>query len=134
MNVIFKSNSLQMFYKLDVLKHFAKFLWKHLRPVTVKERFQRKCFLENFAKFYELIFCKHLWTTAFEFSIRFTVFLRPSELIETIFFLLFNMFYHGFRTWWISWILQLENYTLWNIYKNSHKKNCKWVFFEWSTR
>ena len=25
-----------MFYKLVVLENFAKFLWKHLRPVTVK--------------------------------------------------------------------------------------------------
>ena len=36
--MIFKSSHSQMFYKTSVLKDFAKFTWKHLRPVTVSKR------------------------------------------------------------------------------------------------
>ena len=41
-------------------------------------------------------------------------FLPFSELIETTFFIFLNMFYHGFRTWWISWPLHLENFAFQN--------------------
>ena len=52
MNMIFKSSCSQMFYKIDVLKKFAKFRWKHFRPATMlKKRLQRRCFTVNFAKF-----------------------------------------------------------------------------------
>ena len=38
MNMIFKSSCLQMFYKIGVLKKFAKFKRKHLRPATMLKR------------------------------------------------------------------------------------------------
>ena len=47
MKVIFKSTRSQMFYKLVVLENFGKFLWKHLRPVTVKRDGSASVFLGN---------------------------------------------------------------------------------------
>ena len=38
MNLIFKSSRSQMFYKISVLKKFANFAWKQLRPVTLLKR------------------------------------------------------------------------------------------------
>ena len=37
-----------------------------------------------------------------------------SKLIETKLFIFLNMFYYGFRTWWISWDLHLDNFTVRN--------------------
>ena len=38
MNMIFKSKYSQMFYKVSVLKNFAKFTQKHFRPITLLKR------------------------------------------------------------------------------------------------
>ena len=65
--------------------------------------YQKSC--QNFSKI-----CPILQNTfgrlLLDFFMRFTVFFPPSELIETRFFPFLNMFYHAFRTWWISLILQ----------------------------
>ena len=77
MNMIFKSSCSQMFYKIGVLKKFAKFSWKHLRPATMlKKRLQRRCFTVNFAKFLRTRFLQNTsGRLLLFFLIRFTVFL-----------------------------------------------------------
>ena len=75
-----------------------------------------KVFSREFCEIFKNpLFTKHLrqhdsfWIFSFTW-----LFLPPSKLIETSFFLFLNMFYHVFRTWWISWSLHLENFTLQN--------------------
>ena len=115
-----------MFYKLVVLKNFAKFPWKHLRPGTVKDSSTGVSW--EFCKIFKnFFFAEYLWTTTSGLFHSFYCFLPPSELwifsyilvffatqwlTETRFFLFLNMFYHRFWTWWIWRILLLENYIL----------------------
>ena len=56
----------------------------------------------------------HFCTTASGFFHSRNWFLLSSELMKTRFFIFLNRFYHVFRTWWISWPLYLENFTLRN--------------------
>ena len=48
-----------------------------------------------------------------------------SELIETKFFIFLIMSYHGFRTWWISWPLHLENL---RREQTTHRSSCSHIF------
>ena len=68
----FKSSCSPMFYNIVVLKHFTEFIGKHL-------------FKNHF-------FTEHLWTIASGFFCSHNYFLLPSELIQTRFFLISNMF------------------------------------------
>ena len=62
--MIFKSSRSQMFYKIGILKHLAKFTWKHLRPVTLlietPAQMSSREFCENLKTSF---FKEHLWTT-----------------------------------------------------------------------
>ena len=71
-SMVFKSSCSPMFYNIVVLKHFTEFTWKHL-------------FKNHF-------FTEHLWTIASGFFCSLNYFLLPSELIQTRFFLISNMF------------------------------------------
>ena len=95
-----------MFYKIGVLKNFAEFTWKQLRSVTLIKKTPVQVLSCEFCE----IFKNPFWQSnsgrlLLDFFHSLNCFLPPSELIETRFFLFLNMFYHGFRTWWISWAL-----------------------------
>ena len=95
-----------MFYKIGVLKNFAEFTWKQLRSVTLIKKTPVQVLSCEFCE----IFKNPFWENTsgrllLDFFHSLNCFLPPSELIETRFFLFLNMFYHGFRTWWISWTL-----------------------------
>ena len=95
-----------MFYKIGVLKNFAEFTWKQLRSVTLIKKTPVQVLSCEFCE----IFKNPFWQNnsgrlLLDFFHSLNCFLPPSELIETRFFLFLNMFYHGFRTWWISWTL-----------------------------
>ena len=81
----------QMFYKLVVPKNFAKFPWKHLRPVTVKDSSTGvSCeFCKIFKNFF---FAEYLWTTTSGLFHSFYCFLPPSEV--WILFIHFSVFCH----------------------------------------
>ena len=130
-----KATIYKCFTKKGVLKNFAKFTWKHLKPVT-PERLKRDSnagdFLQVLRNFQEFLFYRTpLGDCFWIFFIRFTVFFTTQLTNKNQVFAILNMFYHVFWTWWISWILRLENYTLRNktkmlsnIYQNSQKNTC----------
>ena len=104
-----------MFYKIGVLKNFAEFTWKQLRSVTLIKKTPVQVLSCEFCKIFKNPFWQNTsgWLLLDFFHLRtplddcfwiffFFSFFSPSELTETRFFLFFNMFYHGFRTWWIS--------------------------------
>ena len=98
-----------MFYKIGVLKNFAEFTWKQLRSVTLIKKTPVQVLSCEFCE----IFKNPFWENTsgrllLDFFHSLNCFLPPSELIETRFFLFLNMFYHGFRTWWISRTLLRE--------------------------
>ena len=98
-----------MFYKIGVLKNFTEFTWKQLRSVTLIKKTPVQVLSCEFCE----IFKNPFWQNTsgrllLDFFHSLNCFLPPSELIETRFFLFLNMFYHGFRTWWISRTLLLE--------------------------
>ena len=98
MNMIFKISRSEMFYKISVLKNFAKFTWKHVRPVTLLKRDSSAgVFLRILGNLQN-----NSGRLLLDFFIRFTgFFLPPSEVIETRLLLFLNIFYHIFWTWWI---------------------------------
>ena len=107
-----------MFYKIGVLKNFAEFTWKQLRSVTLIKKTPVQVLSCEFCE----IFKNPFWQNTsgrllLDFFHSLNCFLPPSELIETRFFLFLNMFYHGFRTWWISW-------TLHSLYLRSRRPSC----------
>ena len=85
----------QMFYKLVVPKNFAKFPWKHLRPVTVKDSSTGvSCeFCKIFMNFF---FAEYLWTTTSGLFHSFYCFLPTSELWIFSYILVF------FATQWLT--------------------------------
>ena len=85
----------QMFYKLVVPKNFAKFPWKHLRPVTVKDSSTGvSCeFCKIFKNFF---FAEYLWTTTSGLFHSFYCFLPPSEVWIFSYILVF------FATQWLT--------------------------------
>ena len=73
MNMIFKISRSKIFYKIRVLKSFAQFKLKHLRPVTAAQVF----FCEFCEIFKNSFFTEHLWQLLLDFFICFTVFCNP---------------------------------------------------------
>ena len=59
--------------------------------------------------FKNLFFKEHFRTNASGFFLSFHCFLSPSELIETSFLYILNMFYEGFWTWWTN-IMNLKDF------------------------
>ena len=71
----------------------------------------RRCFSVNFAKFLRTPVLQNTsGRLLLDFFIRFPGFFFFCKPINFQGFLFFNMFYHGFQTWWISWTLHLENF------------------------
>ena len=105
--VLFSSHSL-LFYKIGFLKNFAEFIWKQLRSVTVI-----KTPVQVFSCGFCEIFKNPFWQNTsrwllLDFFHSLNCFFAAHELTETRFFLFLNMFYHNFRTWWISRTLLCE--------------------------
>ena len=91
-----------MFYKIGALKNFAEFTWKQLRSVTLRKTTPVQVLSCEFCEIFKNPFWHNTSGRLFlDFFHSLSIFLPPSELIETRFFLFLNMFYHGFRTWWI---------------------------------
>ena len=57
------SSRSQMFFKIDVLKNFTNFTWKHLQAYNfIKKRLRRRCFPSKVSKFLKEPFVtEHLW-------------------------------------------------------------------------
>ena len=81
----------RLWYNLETCNSFLKSLRYRCFPVNF-EKILRTSFLQNTSG--QLLL---------DFFIHFTVFAARWTNIKPVFFLLLNMFYHGFRTWWISW-------------------------------
>ena len=98
-----------MFYKIDVFKNFAEFTWKQPRPVTLKKKTPVQVLSCEFCEIFKSPFRQNTsgWLLL-DFFHWLNCFLPHSELIETSFFLFFNIFYHGFWMWWISRTLLRE--------------------------
>ena len=117
-----------MFYKIDALKNFAKFIWKHLNPVTLLKRDSSAGFLLWILwNFQEVSFYKSPLDDSFcwIFSFVLLFFFQLSELVKTSFFLFLNMFSHVFWTYrHISQIMQLEDCTL------DNRQRCSQTFIK----
>ena len=98
----------KMFYKIDVLKNFAEFTWKHLRPTTLLKRDSTAgvwaWILRNFEK--------NLFTGHFlDFFIRFTVsFSTQWTNRNQVFFYFWTCFTR------ISNLMKLMNFAIWTLY------------------
>ena len=85
MNMVFKSSCLQMSYKIKVHKNFAKFTWKHYRPVTIKKVTLVQLFSCEFCKnLKNSFFTEHPRTTASGFFRLFYWFFCDSNMTNTI--------------------------------------------------
>ena len=92
-----------------LLKNFAEFTWKQLRSVTLIKKTPVQVLSCEFCEIFKDPFWQNTSGRLLLDSLHsLNWFLPPSELIETRFFLFLNMFYHGFRTWWISRTLRHE--------------------------
>ena len=74
-NMFSKSSHSQIFYKKGVLKNFAKFTWKHPRPVTLLKRDSSTgAFREIWRHLKNSFSTEQLWTFASEFFHSFNFF------------------------------------------------------------
>ena len=99
------------FLKTGVIKNFAKFTWKRLRPVTTLKRYSSSGVFQQILRiFYRTPLYDCFW-------------IFSGKLVETRFFLLLYMLFQhcGFWIWWISRILQLKSYTLRNSQESLFK-------------
>ena len=90
----------------------------------IKKRLSDRCFPVNFGKCLRTYFLQKtsewLLLNLFLFILLFFV---TQWTNRTQFFSIFEHVYPGFQTWQISWILRLENFTLWN-----KQPGCWWSF------
>ena len=108
-NMVLQSSHSLLFYKIGVLKNFAEFTWKQLRSVTLIKKTLVQVLSCEFCEIFKSPFWQNTSRQLLlDFFHSLNCFLPPSELTENRFFLFLNMFYHGFRTWWISRTLRHE--------------------------
>ena len=121
MNMIFKSNGSQMFYKIIVVKNFTKFIWKYLRPVNLSKRDSALVFPTDFCEILKIktpFLQINTGRLLLDFFINFTVFLSPGEIIETRLFTFLNMFYKS-----DLWnVMNVMNFAIEKLYFAKQKK------------